>query len=385
MRQHTIFCHWLVSNAHRSHSIRRLLCWDTRTSSKVSTTRWLNRHYCRETSRKIPCSTSSIIMSNRRMKIKQSLKRAMRRMSHLTSPTTGSYLNHSWTRTFITKMPLKTSFSTRQLKSSSTLWSLGQTMTLKLSFPMQAKFTKSKISSWGIMRVRITCTRSTDLSTKGTRRRISCALSCISIFSSSNNNKCLNSLGATIHSWWNFWAPRITKKKVMSNRSLMTLSKSLKSLRRSRLKLRGREWVSQTSSKISISLTQFLHNQILTNQQTPSKRTFRHSKLSLHNLQIWTSSCISSMETSTTVRFAHQDLRNPRTYRESFFVETAFASVVFVHLFSPKLSQALTKAKGRQPDSSPASYASRCTSLKWRGTASSYATKSSSKSEMITA
>lgn len=272
MIQHAIYCHWLASSAHRSPSIRRLLSWNTRISSEVNTTRWLNRHYCRETSRKIPCSTN---VSNRRMKIRPSLKRAMRKTNHLLSITTGSFLIRSWTRTSITKMLLKISYSMRQLKSSSTLWSLGQTMTHKLSCPMQAAYTKSTTSSWGIMWARITYTRSRDLSTNGMRMRIFCALNCISISSSFNSSKCLNSLGATIHSWWNSWAPRITGKKVMSNRSLMTLSKSLKSSRRSKLMLRDKEWASQTSSKILISLTQSLLSRILRNQQTPSKTTFK--------------------------------------------------------------------------------------------------------------
>jgi hypothetical protein len=110
----------------------------------VSTTRWLNRHYYRETSRKIPCSTN---VRNRRMKIRLSLKRAMRKTNHPPSITTGSFLTRSWTRTSITKMLLKISFSTRQLKSSSTLWSLGQTMTHKLFCPMQAASIKSTTSS----------------------------------------------------------------------------------------------------------------------------------------------------------------------------------------------------------------------------------------------
>ena len=196
MIQHTMFCHWLASNVHRSHSIRRRLSWNMRTSSKVNTTLWLNRHYCRETSRKIPCSTN---VSNRRMKIKQSLKRAMRKMSHHPSTTTGSFLTRFWTQTSITKMLLKTSFSTRQQKSSSTLWSLGQTMIPKLSSPMLAKYTKNTTSSWGIMRARITCTQSRGLSIKGTRMTIFCVLNFISISSNFSNSKCLNSLGVTIH------------------------------------------------------------------------------------------------------------------------------------------------------------------------------------------
>lgn len=230
-----------------------------RTSSKVSTTRWLNRHYCRETSRKIPCSTN---VSNRRMKIKQSLKRAMRKTSHHPSATTESCLTRSWTRTSTTKMLLKTSFSTRRRKSSSTLWSLGQTMIQKLSCLTLATYTKSTTYSWGIMRARITSTQSRGLSNKGTKMMIFCALNCISISSNFSNSKCLNSLGATIHLWWNSWAPRIIGKKVMNNKSLMTLSKSLKSSRRSRLMLKGREWASQTSSKISISQTQSLRSRI---------------------------------------------------------------------------------------------------------------------------
>ena len=143
MIQHTIFSHWLASSVHRSPSIRRLLSWNTRTSSEVSTIRWLNRHYCRETSRKIPCSTN---VSNRRIKIRPSLKRAMRKTNHPPSITTGSFLTRSWTQTSITKMLLKTSYSMKQLKSSSTLWSLVMTMTHKLSCPMQAAFTKSTTS-----------------------------------------------------------------------------------------------------------------------------------------------------------------------------------------------------------------------------------------------
>ena len=209
------------------------------------------------------------------MKIRPSQNRAMRKTNHPPSITTGSFPTPSWTQTSIIKMLLKTSYSMRQPKSSSTLWSLGQTMTHKLSCPMQAVSTKSTISSWGIMRARTTYTRSRDLSTKGMRMRIFYALNCISIFSSSSNSKCLNSLGATIHLWWNSWALRITEKKVKSSRSLMTLSKSLKSSRRSRLMLRDKELASQTSSKILISLTQSPLSRILRNQQTPSKTNFK--------------------------------------------------------------------------------------------------------------
>ena len=203
------------SSARPNPSIRLPLCWSMRISSRVSTHLWLSRLCFREISRKIQFSIKA---SNRVMMRKRMSRRSLRMRVSLRH-IRGYSRNHSWMLIISTiRMPLRISYWMKP-RSSSILCYSALITTRKRSFLMPAAYIKSKTYTWGIMRVRISCTQSRDLLAKGTKRMISCGLSSISTFSSFSSSKCLSRPGVKIPWWWSFWALPITAKKGKSSKS----------------------------------------------------------------------------------------------------------------------------------------------------------------------
>jgi len=151
-----------------------------------------------------------------------------------------------------------------------------------------------------------------------------------------------------------------------------------RSSRRSRCKMRGKEIVSPKYFKISISQTPLPLRQKCTSHPTPLRRIwYTHP-----TWQTWSNCWTLFRGTSTIARSVPQNLKSPPTCQESYSVGTAYVSAAFVLRSNPRLYQRRTKGNMRQPANWPAWYASKYTFSRWPGTASLFAMRNLSKSEM---